>query len=164
MLSGVDPVEACRWLGIRRKTGYRWRVEHGGLALAALSENVRSRRYLSLPERRRIATLRRDGLGVRQIGQGAGPFTVDDQPGVAPRSSWSPEQIAAWLHTTFPDRTDWHVCHEATHQAIYAASSLAGCGADVHRRDGAAVPPSDRPGSSTLAGSSTSDWTSSCAA
>jgi len=35
---------------------------------------------------------------------------------------WSPEQIAGWLRTTFPDRTDWHVCHETIYQALYLAS------------------------------------------
>jgi IS30 family transposase len=32
---------------------------------------------------------------------------------------WSPEQIAAWLRMTFPDRPDWHVCHETIYQALY---------------------------------------------
>ena len=69
LAAGVGPVEACKRLGIGRKTGYRWRAENGGLPPAALGEGVRSERYLSLLERQRIATLRRDGLGVRQIGR-----------------------------------------------------------------------------------------------
>ena len=32
---------------------------------------------------------------------------------------WSPEQIAAWLRTTYPHRRDWHVCHETIYHAIY---------------------------------------------
>jgi IS30 family transposase len=32
---------------------------------------------------------------------------------------WSPEQIAAWLRLTYPDRRAWHVCHETIYQAIY---------------------------------------------
>lgn len=32
---------------------------------------------------------------------------------------WSPQQIAGWLRTVFPDRPDWHVCHETIYQAIY---------------------------------------------
>jgi hypothetical protein len=44
VLEGVGTVEACRLVGIGRKTGYRWRVERGvhlargqiGLAVAAL--------------------------------------------------------------------------------------------------------------------------------
>jgi IS30 family transposase len=32
---------------------------------------------------------------------------------------WSPEQIAAWLRTTFPERPDWYVCHESIYQTIY---------------------------------------------
>lgn len=31
LASGVGSVEACRQLGIGRKTGYRWRRENGGL-------------------------------------------------------------------------------------------------------------------------------------
>src|SRR5947208_16521892 len=78
VLSGVGTVEACKKLGIGRKTGYRWRAENGGLPPAALGEEVRSQRYLSLLERQRIATLRRDGLGVRAIARelGRAPSTV----------------------------------------------------------------------------------------
>ena len=32
---------------------------------------------------------------------------------------WSPEQIAGWLRSTYPDRTDWHVCAETIYQALY---------------------------------------------
>jgi IS30 family transposase len=32
---------------------------------------------------------------------------------------WSPEQIAAWLRATYPDRATWHVCHETIYQALY---------------------------------------------
>lgn len=32
ILSGVGTVEACRRVGITRKTGYRWHPERGGLA------------------------------------------------------------------------------------------------------------------------------------
>jgi transposase len=84
VLSGVGTVEACKRLGIGRKTGYRWRAENGGLPPAALGEGVRSQRYLSLLERQRIASLRRDGLGVREIA-GVGPVAVDDQPGAGPQ-------------------------------------------------------------------------------
>ena len=31
VLEGVGTVEACRRVGIGRKTGYRWRAERGGL-------------------------------------------------------------------------------------------------------------------------------------
>lgn len=56
--AGVGTVEACTRVGIGRKTGYRWRAERGG-----------SGRYLSLLERQRIATQRRQGLTIRQIAQ-----------------------------------------------------------------------------------------------
>jgi IS30 family transposase len=78
LAAGVGTVEACKQLGIGRKTGYRWRAEHGGLPPAALSEDSRGQRYLCLLERQRIATLRRDGLSVRRIAAelGRSPSTI----------------------------------------------------------------------------------------
>jgi IS30 family transposase len=32
---------------------------------------------------------------------------------------WSPEQIAGHLREEFPDRPDWHLCHETIYQALY---------------------------------------------
>jgi transposase, IS30 family len=32
---------------------------------------------------------------------------------------WSPQQIAAHLREAYPDRPDWHVCHETIYQALY---------------------------------------------
>jgi IS30 family transposase len=161
--SGVGTVEACKRLGIGRKTGYRWRMENGGLPPERLAEDARSNRYLSLLERQRIATLRRDGLGVREIARllGRSPSTVSrelqrntlehdrgydgDLAHARARQrmrrpkrgrlltdealraevqaklelEWSPEQIAAYLRRTFPDRPDWHVSHETIYQALY---------------------------------------------
>src|SRR5512147_1229187 len=65
--AGVGTVEACRMVGITRKTGYGWRTENGGVPPARLAEEARTSRYLSLLERRRIATLREQGRGVREI-------------------------------------------------------------------------------------------------
>lgn len=67
LISGVGTVEACRQVGIGRKTGYRWRAENGGVPPVRLADTVRSNRYLSRLERQRIATLRGQGLGVREI-------------------------------------------------------------------------------------------------
>jgi hypothetical protein len=67
LLSGVATFEACRIVGIVKKTGYRWRAENGGLPLARVAGTCGSGRYLSLLERQRIATLRRQGFGVRAI-------------------------------------------------------------------------------------------------
>ena len=78
LAAGVGSVEACRQLGIGRKTGYRWRVENGGLKPDYLPETSRSGRYLSLLERRRIASLRERGLTIREIAGrlGRAPSTV----------------------------------------------------------------------------------------
>ncbi|WP_420716600.1 IS30 family transposase [Streptomyces sp. H27-H1] len=78
LASGMGTVEACRQLGIGRKTGYRWREESGGVPPVHLPEASRSDRYLSLMERKRIATLRERGLGVREIAErlGRAPSTV----------------------------------------------------------------------------------------
>jgi IS30 family transposase len=78
IMSGVGTVEACKQLGIGRKTGCRWRMENGGLPPERLAEDARSNRCLSLLERQRIATLRLDGLGVREIARriGRSPSTV----------------------------------------------------------------------------------------
>jgi transposase len=67
ILDGVGTVEACRQVGIGRKTGYRWRAERGGLPPLRMGEADRASRYLSQLERQRIATLRGRGLGVREI-------------------------------------------------------------------------------------------------
>jgi IS30 family transposase len=67
LASGAGTVEACRRVGITRKTGYRWRAERGGVPPGRLEDAARSHRYLSLLERQRIATLRGQGLGVREI-------------------------------------------------------------------------------------------------
>jgi transposase, IS30 family len=117
-----------------------------------------------LLERQRIATLRRQGLSIREMARrlGRSPSTVSrelrrnraphdvggydgdvahsrarerlerprggrfvTEPGLREavqakmNSEWSPEQIAAWLRTEFPDRPRWHVCHETIYQALY---------------------------------------------
>jgi IS30 family transposase len=35
---------------------------------------------------------------------------------------WSPEQIAAHLRAEYPNRPDWHLCHETIYQALYRGS------------------------------------------
>lgn len=51
ILDGVPTVEACRQIGIGRKTGYRWRAEAGGLPPARVAEEIRSSRYGEGPQR-----------------------------------------------------------------------------------------------------------------
>src|SRR3954451_15816863 len=65
--SAVGTVAACAAVGITRKTGYRWRVESGGLPPDRLGEVGRCGRYLSRLDRQRIATLRREGFSIREI-------------------------------------------------------------------------------------------------
>lgn len=83
ILAGVRTVEACKRVGVGRKTGYRWRVERGGLPPQRLAKTSRSARYLTLLERQRIATLQPAALDAGDQSadrQGA----VHDQPRVAP--------------------------------------------------------------------------------
>ena len=74
--SGVGTVEACRRVGVTRKTGYRWRSEMGGVI--AKKPAVSSGRYLSLFERQRIASWHDRGASVRDIARriGRSPSTV----------------------------------------------------------------------------------------
>jgi transposase, IS30 family len=72
LAAGVGTAQACRLLGIGRKTGYRWRAENGDLPPATLPERSRSNRFLSLLEPQRIATPHRQGLGVRAIAAAIG--------------------------------------------------------------------------------------------
>ena len=70
LASGVGTVEACRLVGVSRKTGYRWRAEMGGAIAKKRSEG--SGRYLSMFERQRIASLHERGHGVRDIARKVG--------------------------------------------------------------------------------------------
>lgn len=78
ILAGVGTVEACKLVGVGRKTGYRWRAERGGLPPLRRVEREHSGRYLSLLERQRIATLRRHGLSIREVARelGRAPSTI----------------------------------------------------------------------------------------
>ena len=67
VMDRVGTVEACRRVGIGRKPGYQWRAERGALPPLRSPEAERGDRYLSLIERKRIATLRERGHGVREI-------------------------------------------------------------------------------------------------
>ncbi|MBV9811642.1 MAG: IS30 family transposase [Acetobacteraceae bacterium] len=88
---GVDNSEACRLVGIDRKTGNRWRygrqVRNSAGALVIYPPvqikpaRPRSPRYLSEHERIRIADLLRARMTVRAISRRARTRTLDDQPG-----------------------------------------------------------------------------------
>jgi len=86
--AGVSNSEACRSVGVNRKTGTRWRfgrvvtVREGRTleyppVISARSREVSSR-YLSEDERVRIGDLRRQRLGVRAIAEqlGRSPSTI----------------------------------------------------------------------------------------
>ena len=66
----IGTIEACRLVGVSRKTGYRWRAEMGGV----LTKNppASSGRYLSLFERQRIASWHDRGVSIREIARHAG--------------------------------------------------------------------------------------------
>lgn len=86
---GVSNSEACRIVGIHRRTGTRWRLGRTILNTAgepvhyppvgiAAAPRERHPRYLSLEERMAIADLRREKKGVREIAAeiGRSPATV----------------------------------------------------------------------------------------
>ena len=70
LATGLGAVQACRLVGVSRKTGYRWRAEMGGVIAKRHSEG--SGRYLSMFERQRIASLHDRGHGVRDIARRVG--------------------------------------------------------------------------------------------
>ena len=85
---GVPNAEACRIVGINRRTGTRWRFGrtitgsgeqplHYAPVISTPTAEI-SPRYLSEDERIKIADLRRAGLGVRDIAARAGrsPATI----------------------------------------------------------------------------------------
>lgn len=37
---------------------------------------------------------------------------------------WSPEQIAAWLRRSFPDKPEWWISHEAIYRHLYVSTRL----------------------------------------
>jgi transposase, IS30 family len=78
ILQGIGTVEACRPVGIGRKTGYRWRAERGGLPPLRRAEQDHGPRYLSFVERQRIMVLRSQGMSLREIGRrlGRAPSTI----------------------------------------------------------------------------------------
>jgi transposase, IS30 family len=78
ILQGIGTVEACRLVGIGRKTGYRWRAERGGLPPLRRAEQDHGPRYLSFVERQRIMVLRSQGMSLREIGRrlGRAPSTI----------------------------------------------------------------------------------------
>ena len=89
IMAGVGTVEACQRVGITRKTGYRWRAERGGLPPLRVVEEERGPRYLSLLERRRIATGLASGSGSGlESGSESGPMSVSGS-GSASRSGSS---------------------------------------------------------------------------
>ncbi len=87
---GVSNSEACRLVGINRKTGNRWRYGRkvrnsaGALVIYApvkiTEARPRSPRYLSEQERIQIADLLAARMSVRGNRGAAGACAVDDQP------------------------------------------------------------------------------------
>lgn len=67
LASGLGTVEACRQVGIGRRSGLRWRRENGGFRRDLGGVAPDQGRYLSLFERERIQTLSAQDVGVREI-------------------------------------------------------------------------------------------------
>jgi len=78
LASGLGTVQACRQVGIGRRTGLRWRRENGGFRRDLGAGAPVAGRYLSLFERERVQTLTSQGVGVREIGRrlGRSPSTI----------------------------------------------------------------------------------------
>ncbi len=85
MSSGMSNAQACREVGVHRRTGMRWRhgrtvnTRHGPIHYAPISPpKTISARYLSEDERIMIADSVRAGLGVREIAVqlGRSPSTI----------------------------------------------------------------------------------------
>ena len=98
---GFSSSEACRVVGINRRTGKRWR--HGRTitardgrklhyppVIAVAGRREISPRYLSEDERVQIADLRQAGAGVRAIAErlGRSPSTVDRKSTRLNSSHW----------------------------------------------------------------------------
>ena len=39
------------------------------------------------------------------------------------KDTWSPQQISNCLRTEYPNRADWHLCHETVHPALISAAN-----------------------------------------
>ena len=88
LAQGVSNAEACRFVGVHRRTGMRWRhgrtvIANGGRrrdypAVVDLKQREYSARYLSEDERVVIADLHRQGESVRRIATSVGrsPATI----------------------------------------------------------------------------------------
>lgn len=78
ILAGAGPIAAAKRVGIGRTTGHRWRSQRGGIAPLRLAEADRHERYLSLPERERIALFRPARCSIREISRrlGRSPSTI----------------------------------------------------------------------------------------
>ena len=93
---GVSNAEACRRVGINRRTGTRWRfgrtvrntagevVQYPPVRVP-MPAKPRHPRYLSLAERTMICDLRREKKDAATDRAGDRPVPVDGQPGAAPQ-------------------------------------------------------------------------------
>lgn len=114
---GVSNSEACRLVGVHRRTGTRWRlgrtilssagepVHYPPVAIAAASSE-RHPRYLSLDERMAIADLHREKKGVREIAAeiGRSPATISRElrRNADPGGRYQPHAAARRAQERFP--------------------------------------------------------------
>ena len=125
LASGSGTFEACRQVGVGRRTGLRWRRENGGFRRDLGAINSAAGRYLSLFERERIQTLTAQGHGVREIARwlerspstvsrelGRARSRVDYDAGVAHQHAWQQAKrhrrsklaLDVWLHAFVQDK------------------------------------------------------------
>jgi IS30 family transposase len=76
IVRGLSSEEAAAAVGVSQAVGGRWFRQRGGMPLSMVA--AVTGRYLSFPEREEIATLRAQGVGVREIGRrlGRDPSTI----------------------------------------------------------------------------------------
>jgi IS30 family transposase len=61
----------------------------------------------------------RDNARRERAGVLVGDHVLRDPVAAKLEDTWSPQQISAWLRSDYPERPDWHLCHETIYQAVY---------------------------------------------
>jgi hypothetical protein len=81
--NGLTSEDAANAAGVSQAVGSRWLRQRGGMPLFMVAPLTG--RYLSFSEREQIATLKAQGVGVREIARRLDRDPVDHLPGTAPQ-------------------------------------------------------------------------------